>query len=31
MENRVKLILDSLVSESFSSRIQSKPFLGGNE
>ena len=29
MENEVKLILESLVSESFSSRIQTKPFGGG--
>ena len=33
MANEVKLILESLVSESFGSGIQIKPFLGegGNE
>ena len=28
MENEVELILEPLVSESFSSRKQTKPFLG---
>ena len=28
MENEVKLILELLVSESFSSRVQTKPFWG---